>query len=225
MAALPATPEPVIRLKFYHSIDSALLLGNHVDVFYSGSAPSSVDLSVIAADVATAWGANLKGLLSSSGLLAKVGAIDLANPGTVEGEAVVSIAGTRAGNIPTLASALVQVFHPAVRYRGSRPKTFWPFGTVNDVSGANTWTSGFTTTAAADLDAFLEELLGVTSGEATLSAPAYVKYYHKSTVVVNPTTGRARNVPTVLTPPQVYDVISWSLQTQLGSQRKRLNAA
>jgi hypothetical protein len=48
-----------------------------------------------------------------------------------------------------------------------------------------------------------------------------VSYYNGFTVVTNPTTGRARNVPTLRGTPVVDTVTGIVARVQVGSQRRR----
>lgn len=224
MPALPPTPSGVVRFRLIHELDSDLSIGCHFDYSYTGGPPSNADLATLAAGVAGAWNTDLASLLSSDGLLSSVIAIDLANPSTVEGVWTGSHAGTRSGNIATLATAACFIWAPNRRYRGSRPKMFTPYGVQADVTGANEWTSGFQSAAVTAMDAFLGALSGLSAGSTNLTSQAYVSFFEGFTVTTSPTTGRSRNTPKLRTVPAVFAVSTRHLQARLGSQRRRLSS-
>lgn len=224
MPAPPPTPSGVVRFRLIHELDSDLSIGCHFDYSYTGGPPSNADLATLAAGVAGAWNTDVASLLSSDGLLSSVIATDLANPSTVDGVWTGSHAGTRSGNIATLATAATFIWAPNRRYRGSRPKMFAPYGVQADVTGANEWTSGFQSSAVTAIDAFMGALSGLTAGSTQLTSQAYVSYFEGLTVLPPSPSGRVKTVPKLRTVPAVFAVSTRRLQARLGSQRRRLSA-
>lgn len=225
MPALPATPSGVIafRLQFQLKLDT-----NSVNTFriaYTGGPPSSADLSTLAGDVATAFDSNLPPYYQSDSSLVEVFARDLQVPSTTEGNAVAGIPGTRTGGQSDISRSAVQFFRPDRTYRGARPKCFWPFGCDNDVSDEFEWGETFRSDLQASLGVFYAALDGLIAGSTHLTVPVCVSYWEGFTVVISPTTGRARNVPTLRTTPLVKESLGIEVTSRLGSQRRRIYAS
>jgi hypothetical protein len=112
-------------------------------------------------------------------------------------------------------------FNIARRYRGGKPKIFLPAGVAADISNTNTWGSTFLATANTDWAAFAAAVLAAGwTGAGTLTH-VNVSYYTGFTVVTNPVTHRARNVPTLRGAPVVDTVISYAAEVDIASQRRR----
>jgi hypothetical protein len=58
------------------------------------------------------------------------------------------------------------------------------------------------------------------AGAGTLSHVS-LSYFSGFTVITSPTTGRARNVPTVRSSPLIDPVVTLKTQTSIGTQRRR----
>jgi hypothetical protein len=111
----------------------------------------------------------------------------------------------------------------ARRYRGGKPKSFFPWGVVTDFSSPQLWTSAFANSATGDYATFIAAVRAIAAGSTTLSNYVNVSYFSGSTVVINPVTGRARNVPTLRTGGPVVDsIVASTANTRIGSQRRRI---
>lgn len=225
MPPMPATVEKVVQFRMKFGLDDDTNLQTQFKLGYTGDSPSSATLASLAGLVNTSFDGNLRSFLSSNGLLVGTFAKDLKNPATVEGFGVDGGAGTRAGNPPTVGVAAVVNFRPDRAYRGARPKMFTPFGIEADTTAGNSWSTAFVTDLQIAMNAFLAALAGESGGTTDLTVPMSVSYFHNSTVVISPTTGRARNVPTLRATPLVVGVLGLTVSQRLGSQRRRLKAA
>lgn len=223
-APLP-TPTGVIRFTCKHSLATTQLYGVQFDVGYTGGPPVTSTLSALASLVRASYNSSLAALLPSAWSLQEVTAQDLANPSTVEGIDTTVINGARSGTSALDSKSAVLIYFPDRRYRGSRPKGFWPWGVDSDLGSGKTWATAFKTEVDGDWSAFIGGVEGHSAGGTTLTSHVCVSYISGPyRVVTSPTTGRGRNVGTVRDPPLVMAVLSTALSTKVGTQRRRLNA-
>lgn len=188
---------------------------------YSGTAPSNADLATFDAAISTAFGTNLKSLLDTASLLSQVASVDLSSSTAAVDSSTVSVAGTRGATILPAEVALVSSYRIARRYRGGHPRGYWPFGIETDLSTRRTWTGSFVTACNTGLANFFTAVAAAGwSGAGTL-LHVNVSYYAGFHVVTSPTTGRARNVPTLRGTPVVDTITSVFTQQRVGSQRRR----
>lgn len=187
---------------------------------YSGGSFDSAAAAAMAGDILTNW-AGHEGLWTPTVKLVGCRVLDLASDTAGEAVASTDVAGTRTGGPLPAATCAVANYTIDRRYRGGKPKGFLPWGSDSDLETEQTWTSAFITAALAAWQAFFAAVSGVSSGGSTLTTHVSVSYYSGFTVVTSPTTGRARNVPTKRTTPQVDTVGDTEIGTVLGSQRRR----
>lgn len=221
MPALPL-PGPVLRVTFEQGDDASIEAGSRFYLKYTGSAPSSGDLTTLATDVSAAWGTHMAGQVSSAESLHGVTIVDLASYTGAEGVWTGTVAGVRTGSaLPASACAVIN--HSITRrYRGGRPRTYFRCGVNGDLETNNTWTTSFTGLVLTGWQAFIAEILGESPGDITLTDIVNISYYEGFTVFTSPS-GRARNIPTPRTTPVLDNIVNSSVATKVGSQRRRLD--
>jgi hypothetical protein len=107
------------------------------------------------------------------------------------------------------------------RYRGGHPRGYWRFGTVTDLTDSRDWSNTAVTAFGSGLNAYFTAIFGDGwTGAGTLSH-VNVSFYSGFTVVTNPRTGRASNVPTVRGTPITDAVTSIIIRPNIGTQRRR----
>lgn len=137
------------------------------------------------------------------------------------GEYAVGTAGTIVGEPVSGGTAVLANYQITRRYRGGKPRSYFPWGSASELATRQTWGGTYVTQCQNALEAFFAACVGSTSGGTTISAHASISYYDGFTVVTNPTTGRARNAPKVRLVPLVDDVVSLSVLGRPASQRRR----
>lgn len=188
---------------------------------YSGTAPTNAQLNTFATAISTAYGTNLKSLMDTGGALLEIDVDDLSSSTGSVGVWTGAISGTRGSAFIGAGSALVESYKIARRYRGGHPRGYFPFGIQSDLSDRNTWKGTFTAACDTGFAAFFAAVNAAGWTGAGTIKQVNVSYYHGFTVVTNPVTGRARNVPTLRGTPLVDDVTSLFTQASVGSQRRR----
>lgn len=188
---------------------------------YGGSAPTSAQLATFASTLNTAWSTNLKPLCQAQAALRRHDIEDLSSSTAAIGSAASLQGGTRTGTQLPGSTALVAAYQIARRYRGGHPRGYWPFGAEADLNSPQDWTAAFLTACTTGLNAyFAAAIAGGWTGAGTIDH-VNVSYYNGFTVVTNPITGRARNVPKLRTTPVVDTVTNVVARNILGTQRRR----
>ena len=222
MPALPDVPN-TLKIAFRYSTTGLLEAGNRIYYTYSGGPPTVGNLNTMATDISTAWGTNMAGMMSSDYHLIGITITDLTSSTAAEGSWSGSIVGANSGHPPGIDAAMLQNFTIARRYRGGKPRTYWPWGVAGNVNSDDvTWTSAILTTAQGAWNGFNTALLGLTGVGCTLTAHVNVSYYKGFASVQNPVTKRWANIPTPVTGPITPDTITGnSFRAEISVQRRR----
>jgi hypothetical protein len=220
MPALPAAPGVIrVTLPFRLNTDPNAL--SRFFLHYTGTPPTSAQLAtfadVIAVSEATQFGPLMSGLYTMN----PVNCEDLSSATGAVASGVISNAGSRAGGALAPGTALMLQFLIARRYRGGKPKIFLPLGVTTDVTAAGVWAGAILATASAGWSSMIATAIAGPWAGGVITGQVNVSYYNGFTVVTNPVTHRARNVPTLRGAPTVDPVVSVSAETGLASQRRR----
>ncbi len=221
MPALPSVPK-TLRVALKHNDTSADPdVVTRFFIQYSGTAPSNSDLNTFCAAVGTAWTNHLAALHNATVQLAEVTAEDLTSPTSAVGTALIGSAGTLSGTLLGAGTAAVFSYAIGRRYRGGHPRAYWQMGVGASLATRNEWTSAFAIAADTAMPAFFTDVLAAGWALAGSLSHVNVSYFSGFTVITNPITHRARNVPTLRVTPVVDTVTSVALNPKIGSQRRR----
>jgi hypothetical protein len=211
-----------VALKHTFGVDADVLTRFFIQ--YAGSPPSVTELSTWNTVIAGAWNSDLAALAPNDCTLVEVESIDLSSDVASVDTTTVSHSGTRGDTPLSAATCLVSSYTILRRYRGGHPRGYWPFGVEADLADPQDWTTTFLTACSGGLEAFFSALLlAPWSGGGPL-VQANVSYYAGFTVITSPTTGRARNVPTLRGAPTIDLVTGIVPRQRVGSQRRRNEA-
>jgi len=141
--------------------------------------------------------------------------IDLTSPTSASVSVPASVAGTRGDDeIPANVAYLVD--YPIVRrYRGGHPRTYLIVLGNADFLDAAHWSSAATSEVATHFEAFLNAVVGFSSGGTTINNLVNVSYIDKA---LNPTPPHYRTTPIV----DVITVADAIGNQQMASQRRRI---
>jgi len=221
MPALPAAPGVVrVNLQLKVGDDNSAL--NRFYIHYSGTAPTAAQLSTFSGAVGTAWAGNLAAIHAQDKTLTAVQCEDLSSSTGAVGFDSTSHVGTHGASGITGATCGQINFLIARRYRGGKPKIFLPVGNTGDTAGMQKWTGAFITSMFNDWTAFMTAVLAAGWAAAGTLEHVNVSYFSGFTVVTNPITHRARNVPTVRGAPVVDAVIAYGIEDTMATQRRRM---
>lgn len=219
MPALPPVPN-VLRADLQFSIPSAGLIHTRFLFRYSGGPPNSSDATNLAADIYSPASA-FHTFYDTETTLQGVEVTDLSSPSGGQGVHAQATVGTEAGGLLTGGTAVLVNYLIARRYRGGKPRSYFPFFTTSDLANRDAWAAGSTSAFDSALATFFGAVIGTVAGTTTITDHVNVSYYDGFTVVTNPVTGRARNVPKVRTTPLVDVISSFAVSPRPASQRRR----
>lgn len=222
MPALPSVPK-VIRVVLVHSYGIDLGVITRFYVQYTGTAPTSANLTSWGTAIGSAWNTNMAPQHNAIVHLTNIEMTDLSSSTSAQATVNVSYVGTLAGNQLPADTCVVTSYTITRRYRGGKPRGYWPGGSTGVLATPQSWTAAYATAFDAALQAFQVAIFAAPwSGSGTL-AQVNVSYYQGHTAVQDPITLRWRNVPVLRTTPLVDVVLAHTSRQRIGSQRRRLN--
>lgn len=187
---------------------------------YTGGPPSAADVSALAQDLYTA-AAGFDGLYPADTQLTGTEITDLSSSSGFQAEHNQTTAGIRAGTPLAGGTAVVVGYNIGRRYRGGKPRNYFPWGTANDLQTRQLWTNSFITDIQTAFSSFAGSFIGAASGGTTIAAHINVSYYEGFTTPTPAPGKRAKNVSTPRVTPLPNDIVSFTVRTAPGSQRRR----
>ena len=220
---MPALPDVanVLKIGVHWIVGGDSQAYDRVYLGYNGSAPTDANCATIAQDINTAAVSHLIPLVFSGTDLTSIDVTDLTSPTSGSGEYAASTAGTRSGAVLPENATTLQNSQIQRRYRGGKPRTYWPFGTDSDLSSPQVWSGSAITAFEAGLAAFYTACAAISVGGCSVGAQVNVSYYKGFTAVVNPITGRTRDVPNVRSAAVIDTISAISVNEHVASQRRR----
>ena len=189
---------------------------------YSGPAPDNTACTALAAEFGIVATSDFPGMMSDGVTLTGIDVLDLSSGSPGFGVDPLSVVGTRSGPILPAGAAMLVSYSIGRRYRGGRPRTYWPFFTESDLLNANTWLSASVSSMESTLAGLLSSWETIFSGSTVITGLVNVSYYSGFTSVVNPITGRTRDVPKVRTSAIPADpILGLHVNPHVASQRRR----
>lgn len=188
---------------------------------YTGSVPTAAAANAIAASVRTSAVTQFLPRLTTDRTLQNVTVTDLSSSSGVVGLAAASSGGARPTPGISVNDALVVDYLIGRRYRGGKPRSYYPFGADADQLGGNQWTTAFVTEMNNAVTAFTAAVVGVSSGGTILSSPLSVSYYSGFTTYTG-SGGRPKVRATLRPTPLLDPITSHAVLKRIGSQRRRL---
>lgn len=181
MPALPPAPN-ALKLIHTYKIASDSNVQVHLYWKYSGAAPGPSGLSTWLAACNAAYAANLTSLHHVSVVLTELEAIDLSSDTAGTAVLAVNHPGSRSGSILAANTCLLWNGTVARRYRGGKPRAYWPFGVTADLSTNVQWTTAFTAACQTALSNYVTGVVAGMPGPAAIINLANVSYYNAGAV-------------------------------------------
>lgn len=221
MPPLPPYPNVLrIRHLFDVGVDASAMVNWHMT--YTGTAPSDGTCALLAAAIEGVAHPIFVPDMASDVSLAGIEVQDLTSDTAGQGSNFGIYPGTRSGGYLGAAVATLANMPIGRRYRGGKPRSYWPFGTTTDLQSAQLWEDAYVSEIAGDLETYLAGLEGLTESGTVLSQLVSISYYHGFTAVTNPITGRTRDVPNVRTVALAPDpILAIVVSKKVASQRRR----
>jgi len=181
----------------------------------------AADATNLANSLKTAWTTNFAPLCHPQVSLTSVVVTDLSSPTGGQGTSTGAVVGTRAGTTLTSNDCFLVDFKINRRYRGGKPRQYWPFGIQTDILDPQHWTTTFVTAVTNAHNAMGAAAISLTWSGGQIANSINISWYQGFTVVTNPVTGRARNVPKLRTTPLTDQVTASTFSQRIATQRRR----
>jgi hypothetical protein len=210
----------VVRLDLFFSYGANTRVRNRIFFTYAGAGPSNADMTTWLATVHGSWNTNMAPVTNASLTLTQVEGTDLASASGAQVITTTSRVGTLAGTALPAQAAMVIKFKVNRRYRGGHPRFYLPGRVTADLASTVAWTAGAASGVATAWAAFIAAC--TTTPPATFGAMSHanVSYFTGFTNKTFPS-GRTRAIPNPRGTPTVDAVQSYSVNGNLGSQRRR----
>lgn len=220
MPAMAPVPG-VLKYRFFHVIGADTNATAHL--FLRTVTPPTQAQAQSAADAASsAWATNFAPLMAIQWSLREVTVTDLSSATGPVGINTTTHAGSRA--TPANPAGLCAILNIPVprRYRGGKPRVYWPFGVSTDLATPQTWSTAFLTSANNAWVAFATAVIANLTTWAPSAGLVSVSYYSGHQWLPDQN-GNYHRVPTPRATPLV-DVVTANatFNTVLGSQRRRV---
>ncbi len=221
MPPLPNQPN-ILKVRYLQTVGTDTAAVNILHLQYAGGPPTATDLATIAGQLYTSFVTNAIPMMGADRAINEIEITDLTTPTSARGVHTATTSGSRVGGpLPASTCALFPL-GIVRRYRGGKPRIYWPWGVDSDLLNASSWGSTFATAAQAAMQAMRNDFLAAASGTTTITAWVSISQYAGFTAVQNVITGRWRNVPKPRTVAIAPDNINtFHLDLKPASQRRR----
>jgi hypothetical protein len=203
--------------------DSGADWGVRFYLSYAGSAPTGANCVTLADGVESAWVTDLTPLMHDALTLTEVDVLDIATDSGLSGQWNGSEPGTRSGvYLPVQVCANVE-YGIARRYRGGKPRCYFPFGCVADLLDQGHWSNTFVGGVNSGVEAFFTAVEALDVGAMGALNHVNLSFYQGFTNITN-SSGRERAVPKYRDVALLDSITGYSMKAVLGSQKRRRTA-
>jgi hypothetical protein len=131
--------------------------------------------------------------------------------------------GNRAGGYLPASNCVVMNYKIGRRYRGGKPRSYFPWGTQTDLADAQTWTQSAYTAFVNAFTGIDTAIKGATSAGVSLTQQVNVSYYKGGIWQPGTSGGKPKWVPALRQGgPQVDPILGATPSLRPGSQRRRM---
>jgi hypothetical protein len=220
MTAPPLPASPCVRVRLDYTQTDGFKGGNRFFLAYSASAPTAANCATLASDIAAAWATDIGGAISSDWALTEVDVLDIASDSGLSGQWTGSDAGTNTGTPLPAPTAINVEFDIARRYRGGKPRIFWPPATESELANMSTWDSTFVGTFNTGVTSFFAAIAALSIGAMGALSHVNLSYYQGFVNVTN-SSGRTRAAPKYRPVATVDPISGYATKAEIGSQKRR----
>lgn len=220
MTAVPLPQSPAMRVRLIYTQADTQFAGSRFFLGFSGGTATTADLNTLAGDIAAQWNTNIAPQVSNQFSLTEVDILDLTtdtgNSGTWTGTHTGALTGS---TIPSQVAVNCE-FGIARRYRGGKPRMYWPSGDETTLHDLAHWTSTYVTNMTAAVEAFFTAVQALSVGSLGVLTHVNLSYYKGFTNVTN-SSGRTRAAPNYRTAALLDTITSYNVKAECSSQRRR----
>jgi hypothetical protein len=221
---MPVPPDHpfVLRTRTFWKLGSDLNAQSRMHFAYTGTAPSDASCVTLATSAYASAVTNLVPLLGTESSLAGVEFTDLTSTSAGTGEHLHDTTGTRSGSDTPAGAAVLMNIQISRRYRGGKPRVYWPLGTASDIDTPTNWLSGSVSAFLAGVAQYIDDIIALTNAGTTLGPLVNISNYASFNTVGPDLEGRFKYPPklrAVAISPDVFAGIS--INPRIASQRRR----
>lgn len=220
MPALPSVANALVAHALW-SIGGDLNASTRTYFAYSGTAPNNTTCNTIAHDLLTEANTEFLPLMSPDVSLLGFKVTDLSSPSGGTSEYLATAPGTRSGGPLPAGVCAVWNVEIARRYRGGKPKQFYPFGVSSDLQSSLLWSTAFQTAVNGAVNTWTLYAATISVAGCNVGNSINISYYSGFASSQNPVTKRWRNIPTPRATPVVDSIVNYGCSLKVGSQRRR----
>jgi len=212
-----------VGLKFSYGSDSTIWVRQHWQ--YSGGPPTTANCVSLATSIYNQAVTDFIPILATTNSLTECFVYDLSSATAASGTYALSTVGTFSGGVLPAQTCALQNLTVARRYRGGKPRNYWPFGVGSSLATPQTWSPTMMTSLGANMTLYVNAVKALSAGTVTIIGLGNVSYYEGFTVITDPVTGRVSMKPKPrVGGPLAEPVTGWSFNPRPGSQRRRIAA-
>lgn len=220
MTLVPLPDVPTMRVRVIGTDGPGNDWGTRFYLSYGGSAPTGANCTTLAGDISSAFSAHLASLMTSNSIMNEVDVLDIATDSGLSGQDHTVVAGTRSGtSMPAQVATNIE-YGIARRYRGGKPRAYWPFGVMGDESNVSMWGSSFIGDCNTGIEAFFTAVEALSVGAVGTLTHVNLSYYKGFTNHTS-TSGRESAVPTYRATALHDDITGYFTKALISSQRRR----
>jgi hypothetical protein len=186
---------------------------------YSGTQPNATAVSNFCTVLCNLMSAQ-DALWTGSVVLVGATGVDLASDTASEGSATADTPGIDTGAQLAGGTCVLLNYKIDRRYRGGKPRNYFPWGSSTTLSTRQSWSPGFVANCASGWSQVTSGFIGQTESGCTITNHANVSYYSGSNPNPNPNS-KYRTKPAPRPVPLVNAITSFSVSNIPGSQRRR----
>lgn len=220
MTTPPLPASPCVRVRLIYTQSDAADAGSRFYLSYTGSAPTVANLNTLAGDIAASWNTRIAPNVGFAFVLTEIDILDIATNSGNSGLWTGSHAGTAETNNLSSNAATNVEFQIARRYRGGKPRMYFPPGTVEQSANGGNWSSGYITQVNTTVAEFFSDIEALSIGSMGSLTHVNLSYYSGFKNVTN-SSGRERAVPTYRTSALLDTITGYECKKLIGSQRRR----
>lgn len=188
---------------------------------YTGGPPVQADLNALATNMVSEWASNLSPYFSTTITLVSAQVLDISSNTGLLGTSNSGLAGNHPAPPVESGTAVHLRFRTLQHYRGGHPGIYLPPGPQDDVVQPSSWTPGFQSQMVGSWNSVILGLQGVATTSIHGLIQVAVQYYKGKLANTDPSPWAPKNVPLLLSAPNVHPVTSIVCTPLIASQRRR----
>lgn len=226
MTPVPLPESPCLRTALDYTDADGNKSGSRFFLGYAGAGPpTGADCTTLAGDVAAAWATHIAPQIGPGIRLTEVDVLDIATDVGLSGQWHGDNAGTLGGAVAVPIQIAVNVeFGLARRYRGGKPRMYFPPPTTDAFAALNRWKDTYVTAMNAAVLAFFGQVTAVALGSIGALNHVSISYHHGETLPATVAGERQAAHETLRAAGKVDQITGYFTKSGMSSQKRRRTA-